>query len=143
MPDLFFIMKIVHLVALISWMAGLFYLPRLLVYHAENKDIPNLPNVFKTMQRKLYVIIMQPAQVLTYISGVYLAYEGMFLKEGWMHAKILFVFLLSAYHFYLNYIRKCFNNNDIRYSGLRLRIINEIPTALLIIIVTLVILKPF
>lgn len=143
MPDLFFIMKIIHLVSLISWMAGLFYLPRLFVYHAENKHIPNLPDVFKTMQRKLYMVIMQPAQILTYISGLYLAYDGMFLKDGWMHAKILFVFFLSVYHFYLNYIRKCFNNNTIRYSGLRLRIINEIPTALLIIIVTLVILKPF
>ncbi|HCU07105.1 MAG TPA: protoporphyrinogen oxidase HemJ [Holosporales bacterium] len=143
MPDLFFIMKIIHIVSLISWMAGLFYLPRLLVYHAENKDIPKLPSVFKTMQRKLYMFIMQPAQALTYISGLYLAYDGMFLKDGWMHAKILFVFFLSTYHFYLNYIRKCFNNDIIRYSGLRLRIINEIPTALLIIIVTLVILKPF
>jgi len=136
-------MKIVHLVSLISWMAGLFYLPRLLVYHADNKNIPNLPGVFKTMQRKLYMMIMQPAQILTYISGMYLAYEGMFLTDGWMHTKILFVFFLSVYHFYLNFIRKCFNNDNIRYSGLRLRIINEIPTALLIIIVTLVILKPF
>ena len=143
MLDLFSVIKIIHIVSMVSWMAGLFYFPRLLVYHAENKDTPNLPPVFKVMQCKLYTIIMQPAQILTYITGLYLAYDGAFLKDGWMHAKILFVFFLSVYHFYLNYLRKCFINDDIRFGGLRLRIINEIPTVLLIIIITLVILKPF
>lgn len=143
MMDYYNIIKIIHIVAVISWMAGLFYLPRLLVYHAENKDVCQALPIFQTMQRKLYVIIMQPAQFVTYITGFYLAVSGAFMVDGWMHIKLLIVFFMSIYHFFLNYIRKCFKNNNITYTGRFLRILNEVPTLLLIIVITMVVLKPF
>ncbi|MDP2193996.1 MAG: protoporphyrinogen oxidase HemJ [Alphaproteobacteria bacterium] len=141
--DYYNIIKIIHIIAVISWMAGLFYLPRLLVYHAENKNVQQALPIFKTMQRKLYFIIMQPAQIVTYLTGFYLALAGAFMTDGWMHVKLLMVFFMSIYHFYLNYIRKCFKNNNMAYTGRFLRILNEVPTVLLIVIITMVVLKPF
>jgi putative membrane protein len=135
--------KIIHIVAFISWMAGLFYLPRLFVYHVEKNDITGLSDVFTIMERRLYKIIMLPAMMLTYISGVVLMVSGDFLQQPWMHLKLTVVILLTGYHFYLNICHKKLIKDIEAYSGRYLRILNEVPTILLIVIVSVVILKPF
>ncbi|CAO5679097.1 MAG: hypothetical protein NEHIOOID_00207 [Holosporales bacterium] len=135
------ILKIIHIIAVICWMAGLFYLPRLFVYHVEEAKKYNAEPLFLKMQDKLYRFIMQPSLVITFLSGLYLAYDAGFFKSPWFHMKFLAVFLMAIFHFYLRGIHKKLLRNDIPFSGRYLRMINEIPTVLLIVIVILVVLK--
>lgn len=137
------IAKIIHLISLISWMAGLFYLPRLFVYHCEDAKTLETQKMFQKMEDRLFKIIMMPAHILTYISGFYLAICGDFFTQPWFHIKLLFVFLLTFYHYLLFfYQRKLISKID-AYSGRYFRILNEIPTLLLIIIITVVVIRPF
>lgn len=137
------IVKIIHLVAVISWMAGLFYLPRLFVYHVEESSQYNAEKLFQKMEHKLFTIIMMPAFVVTYLSGFYLAIIGDFLLDKWFILKLFTVFLLTAYHYVLRFCKKKLIHSIGFRSGRFFRILNEVPTVLLIIIITLVILKPF
>ena len=142
--NLYLLFKSIHLIAVISWMAGLLYLPRIFVYHAENIEDTNPSNIFKTMERKLFYYIMTPAMILSWIFGLMLIFTLGFsvFNELWIQLKLIFVILLTIYHFYLG---KCVSNfaiNQNSSSSKFYRIINEIPTILLIIIVFIVVFKP-
>ncbi|MFL2779981.1 MAG: CopD family protein [Gammaproteobacteria bacterium] len=116
-------LKVVHIVAVIAWMAALFYLPRLFVYHAKHNDEKLLSSVFKVMESRLYGVIANPAMVVVWLSGIYLVYvQG---NQFWLNLKIFFVFLMTLYHFFLFYSLKRFKDDLNDYSERFFRIINE------------------
>lgn len=133
--------KALHIVFVVSWFAGLFYLPRLFVYHADARDPPS-DERFKLMERKLYRGIMTPAMVLTLASGLWM-WLGYGVGGAWLHAKVSLVALLVAYHFWLNKLRLDFDRNRNTRSHVYFRWVNEVPTVLLLAIVVLVVVKPF
>ncbi len=141
----YYYVKIFHIISFVSWMAMLFYLPRLFVYHAEHKDNKGFCEVVKIQEEKLYNFIGYPAIICTLLSGIWLiALQPSLLTEGgWLHAKILLVIILIAYHFSLFYYLKAFKNDNCHKNGKFFRIYNEVPTIALILISILVILKPF
>ena len=136
--------KSLHLIAVISWMAGLLYLPRIFVYHAENETNDDIKSVFKIMEHKLFFYIMTPAMILSWIFGVILIHNIGFQQIGqtWMILKIIFVTLLTLYHLYLGRILNQFKIDQNAHSHKFYRLINEIPTLLLILIVFVVVFKP-
>ena len=140
----YLLFKSLHLISVISWMAGLLYLPRIFVYHAENSDDRKISDVFKIMEKKLYFYIMTPAMILSWIFGLLLIHSIGFQQLGqtWMVLKIIFVIFLSLYHFYLGKTLKQFKFDQNTHSHKFYRLINEIPTILLILIVFVVIFKP-
>ena len=140
----YLLFKSLHLIAVISWMAGLLYLPRIFVYHVENINDQNSTNIFKTMEKKLYFYIMMPAMILSWIFGLLLIHNLSFsvFNELWMQIKIVSVISLTFYHFYLGFCVGSFAINQNTNSSKFYRIINEIPTILLITIVFIVIFKP-
>jgi len=140
----YLLFKSLHLIAVISWMAGLLYLPRIFVYHTENQNKNETTDIFKTMERKLFYYIMFPAMVLSWIFGLILISIIGFssLSFLWMQIKILLVAILTFYHFYLGICLNDLKNNIFKRSSRFFRIINEIPTILLIITVFIVIFKP-
>ena len=141
--NLYLLFKSLHLIAVISWMAGLLYLPRIFVYHSEANH-ESQKEVFKTMERKLYFFIMYPAMILSWLFALIMIHKNYsLLSAGWMHMKILLVLFLTFYHFYLGSCLKKFKNDNNTKSSKFFRITNEIPTILLILIVFLAILKPF
>ncbi|ACB97125.1 protoporphyrinogen oxidase HemJ [Beijerinckia indica] len=135
--------KTLHVLAIISWMAGLLYLPRLFVYHAESREGSSEDLTFKIMERRLMRGIMLPAMLVAWASGLILAWQGNFFQSGWLHGKLAFVILLTAIHGYLARIRREFARGDNKHSSRFYRMINEVPTVLMIGIVFLVITKPF
>ena len=143
--NIYLLFKSIHLIAVISWMAGLLYLPRIFVYHAENIENVNSSNIFKTMERKLFYYIMTPAMILSWIFGLMLIFTLGFdvLNQLWMQIKLVLVLLLTIYHFYLGKCVSGFVNNKNNNSSKFYRIINEVPTILLIIIVFIIVFKPF
>ncbi len=140
----YLLFKSLHLISVISWMAGLLYLPRIFVYHSQNIDEIKTSEIFKVMERKLYFYIMTPAMSLSWLFGLLLIHSIGFeqLGQTWMVLKIVFVLLLTLYHFYLGKILNQFNINQNKRSHKFYRYINEIPTILLILIVFVVIFKP-
>jgi|TARA_B100001248_G_scaffold50468_1_gene32615 putative membrane protein len=140
----YLLFKSLHLIAVISWMAGLLYLPRIFVYHAENNDDKKISDVFKIMEKKLYFFIMTPAMILSWLFGLLLIHSIGFQQLGqkWMVLKIIFVAFLTLYHFYLGSNLNKFKNDQNIHSHKFYRLINEIPTLLLILIVFVVIFKP-
>jgi protoporphyrinogen IX oxidase len=133
--------KSLHIVFVVSWFAGLFYLPRLYVYHAQATDGASNER-FKVMERKLYRGIMTPTMVLTLASGLWLWLAYGF-SGGWLHAKLALVVALVAYHFWLGAMRRDFAADANRRSHKFYRLINEIPLVILLAIVVLVVVKPF
>jgi putative membrane protein len=129
----------------VSWMAMLFYLPRLFIYHRENADTKEFTRVVEVQEYKLFKYIGVPAMWATIISGAVMLYlnAGIFSSGGWMHVKLLFLAFLIAYHFSLNSIRKTLLENPHYKSSKYLRIYNEVPTLLMIFIVIMVVVKPF
>ena len=142
--NFYLLFKSLHLISVISWMAGLLYLPRIFVYHAENSSEKKTSEIFKTMERKLFYYIMTPAMILSWIFGVILIHIVGFQEIGqiWMILKIIFVIILTLYHFYLGKILAQFKIDQNVHSHKFYRIINEIPTLLLILIVFVVVFKP-
>ena len=140
----YLLFKSLHLISVISWMAGLLYLPRIFVYHAENSDDRKISDVFKIMEKKLYFYIMTPAMILSWIFGLLLIHSIGFQQLGqiWIIFKLIFVILLTMYHFYLGTILNQFRIDKNTHSHKFYRLINEIPTILLILIVFVVIFKP-
>ena len=142
--NVYLLFKSLHLIAVISWMAGLLYLPRIFVYHSENMNKEEICTVFKTMERKLYNYIMMPAMMLSWLFGLilisYIGFET--ISATWLQIKLVLVVLLSIYHFYLGSLLKSFNENNNTKSSKFFRWLNEFPTLLLIIIVFIVIFKP-
>ena len=139
---LYDIIKILHIIAVISWMAGLLYLPRIFVYHCTVSVHSTTDLIFQEMERKLLRYIMNPAMIATFAFGFYLAFQIGFEGMYWLHLKITLVFILAGYHSFLSKCRKNFMKGKNHYSAKFFRIINEIPTLIMIIVVSLVILKP-
>ena len=142
--NIYFLFKSLHLISVISWMAGLLYLPRIFVYHAQNNSEPIISEVFKVMEKKLFFYIMTPAMILSWLFGLLLIHEIGFeqLGQTWMVLKLVFVILLTTYHLYLGSILNQFKLNLNQHSHKFFRYINEIPTILLILIIFVVIFKP-
>ena len=136
--------KSLHLISVISWMAGLLYLPRIFVYHSQNNTHQIISEVFKVMEKKLFFYIMTPAMILSWIFGLILIHEIGFDKLGqtWMILKLVFVILMTFYHFYLGRVLRQFREDLNTHSHKFYRYINEIPTLLLILIIFVVIFKP-
>ena len=139
----YLLFKSLHLIAVISWFAGLLYLPRIFVYHSEAEH-ESQRTVFKTMERKLYNYIMMPAMILSWLFGFLLIHSLGFtvFSQLWMQIKIVAVLLLTHYHFYLGKHLRLFAKDNNTKKSKFFRIINEIPTILLIVIVFLVVFKP-
>ena len=141
--NFYLLFKSLHLIAVISWMAGLLYLPRIFVYHSEASH-DSQKQVFKTMERKLYNYIMMPAMLLSWLFGILLIYSLGFniFKELWMQIKIVSVLILTHYHFILGKYLQDFATDSNRKSSRFYRIINEVPTIILIVVVFVVVFKP-
>ena len=138
----FLLIKSLHIIAVISWMVGLLYLPRLFVYHCGLKNNSESFNLLALMEKRLLRFIMNPAMIITFITGLFLLkYIG--FSQGWVHIKLLLVIFMAGFHGFLAKCRKNFENNQNNNSDKFYRIINEIPTILMIFIVFLVIFKPF
>ena len=143
----YLLFKSIHLIAVISWMAGLLYLPRIFVYHSEavqNNKSEDLMETFKVMERRLLVYIMNPAMIVSWIFGVLLIHTIGMDNFGsiWLQLKLTFVIILTIYHFFLFQCLRKFAENRNTYSSKFYRIINEIPTVLLIAIILIVVFKP-
>ena len=140
----YLLFKSLHLISVISWMAGLLYLPRIFVYHAQNNSEVNVSEIFKVMERKLFLYIMTPAMTLSWLFGLLLIHSIGFQQLGqtWMILKLIFVLILTFYHFYLGRILGQFKMDNNQHSHKFFRYINEIPTILLILIIFVVIFKP-
>ena len=136
----YLIFKTIHIISVITWMAALFYLPRLFVYHSTKETGSDSSETFKVMESKLLKIIANPSLVLVWISGlVLLSYKGL---EVWLILKMFLVMGMTLFHFYLNFLRKGFENDANMKSEKFFRVINELPTILLLIIVILVVFQP-
>ena len=140
----YLLFKSLHLISVISWMVGLLYLPRIFVYHVENINDQSSSNIFKTMERKLYFYIMIPAMILSWFLGLILIFIIGFdiLSTLWIKIKLFLIVLLTFYHFYLGKCLKNFALGKNNKTSKFFRIINEIPTILLILIVFIVVFKP-
>jgi putative membrane protein len=140
----YLLFKSLHLISVISWMAGLLYLPRIFVYHVENLKDKNTSLIFKTMEKKLYFYIMTPAMILAWVFGIILiSFLGPeTFSTNWIKLKLLLVILLTSYHFYLSKLLNDFKMDRNAKSSKFFRIINEVPTILLILIVFIVVFKP-
>ena len=143
----YLLFKSIHLVAVISWMVGLLYLPRIFVYHSEaiaNNKSEDLISTFKIMERRLFIYIMNPAMIASWIFGVLLIHTigADNLSSFWLQLKLFFVIILTMYHFYLFQCLRKFAENNNSYSSRFYRMINEIPTVTLIAIVFIIVFKP-
>lgn len=135
--------KVLHVVAVISWMAGLLYLPRLMVYHVDAPRASQQSETFKVMERRLLKAIMTPAMIVAWITGLWLAWSSFGFRGGWLHAKLLMVVLMSAAHGFQARWVKDFAADRNGRSHKFYRIANEVPTVLMLLIVALVIVKPW
>jgi putative membrane protein len=140
--------KFFHLIFIIAWMAGLFYLPRLFVYHAaelEKNQNPQSPvaEIFQVMEYRLYYVIMMPAMIFSLLTGIILATVLSIWSSGWMHLKLLGILGLVVFHYLLNHWRLTLKAGKLYHSEKFFRYVNEVPTLLLILIVFCVVLKPF
>lgn len=143
-PDSFGLwMKALHIIAVISWMAGLFYLPRLFIYHTDAEVGSVQSETFKVMERRLLKVIMNPAMMITWLLGLYLAWESFAFQGGWLHAKIALVVLLTVVHVMFSRAVRAFGADGPRRTARYWRMMNEAPTLLMIAIVILVVVKPF
>jgi putative membrane protein len=136
-------LKALHIVAVISWMAGLLYLPRLFVYHAAVKSDSEQSGTFKVMERRLLNFIMTPAMALTWILGVALTIQGQWPGAAWFHVKFALVIVLSGMHGMMSRWVADFSRDRNRHSQKFFRIVNEIPAVLMVVIVLLAVVKPF
>lgn len=136
-------LKAFHVVAVIAWMAGMLYLPRLFVYHSAVAVGSETSETFKVMERRLLKAIMLPAMIVVWLSGLWLAYDAGFFRSGWLHGKLALVLGLSAVHGYLATSVRRFAADGRPLSEKGWRVLNEVPTVLMIAVVILVIVKPF
>jgi putative membrane protein len=136
-------LKALHVVAVIAWMAGMLYLPRLFVYHCDAAPGSPQSETFKIMERRLLRAIMNPAMMATWALGLWLAWDGGWFRAGWLHAKLALVIVMSGVHGMLTRYGRDFAHDGNRHSHKFYRIINEVPTLLMVAIVILVIVRPF
>lgn len=135
--------KAIHVIAVISWMAGMLYLPRLFVYHVDAEKGSVQSETFKIMERRLLRGIINPAMTISWMFGLWLAWRGFAFQGGWLHAKLAAVLVLSGMHGYLSTAVRAFAEDRNTKPARHWRIVNEVPTVLMVIIVILVIVKPF
>ncbi len=135
--------KALHVVAVISWMAGMLYLPRLFVYHCEAEPGSKQSETFKVMERRLLKAIINPAMVVTWLAGIYLAWAGHWYTAGWFHVKFAAVIVLSAVHGFFSARVRDFSLDKNTRTQKFYRVINEVPTVLMIVAVVMVVVKPF
>ena len=140
----YLLFKSLHLIAVISWMAGLLYLPRIFVYHVENSEKKEATEIFETMEKRLYFYIMRPAMIATWLFGIILIYiNGLdIFSQLWMHIKLALVIFLTIYHEYLGVCLKSLKLRTNTKTSKFFRIINEVPTIILILIIFIVVFKP-
>ena len=140
----YLLFKSLHLIAVISWMVGLLYLPRIFVYHVENSEKKEATEIFEIMERRLYFYIMRPAMIATWLFGVILIYiNGLdIFSQLWMNIKLALVIFLTIYHEYLGICLKSLKLKTNTKTSKFFRIINEVPTIILILIIFIVIFKP-
>ena len=144
LADWYLVTKSLHVVSVISWMAGIFYLPRLFVYHAEAEKGSVQSETFKVMERRLLRAIINPAMIATYVFGAWMLYlTPGWLSQGWLHAKLTLVILLTVYHHMCGAQRKRFASGSNTRSHVYYRWFNEVPVLFLLGIVILVVVKPF
>lgn len=136
-------LKAFHVIAVIAWMAGMLYLPRLFVYHCDAKPGSQESETFKLMERRLLKVIINPSMTVAWVLGLWLAYDSGFYRSGWFHAKFALAFVMSGLHGFLARAVKDFAADRNRRSAKFFRIINEVPAVLMVFIVILVIVKPF
>ncbi len=134
-----------HIIAFVSWMAGLLYLPRLFVYHCQTVEGSEADAMLMTMEQRLYQFIMNPAMLATYFFGLLLLMAGDYLRSGeiWIYVKIALVFFLTVFHFMCAIWRKAFSLGKNDHSSGFFRFMNEVPTVLLVSVVLLAVLRPF
>ncbi|MFN3625087.1 MAG: protoporphyrinogen oxidase HemJ [Hyphomicrobium sp.] len=135
--------KAAHIIAVISWMAGMLYLPRLFIYHCDAPPGSPQSETFKVMEHRLLTVIINPAMTLTWVLGLWLAWQAGFFTSGWLHAKLALVIAMSAVHGFFSASVRRFANDANTTSQRAWRMWNEVPTVLMIVIVVLVVLKPF
>ena len=135
--------KALHIIAVIAWMAGILYLPRLFVYHVDAAKGSQTSETFKVMERRLLKAIMNPSMIVVFLTGPLLAWRGGFWLEGWLHAKIALALVLAAVHGYLARRVRFFARDENERPAVFYRVLNEVPTVLMILIVILVVVKPF
>ncbi len=140
----YLLFKSLHLIAVISWMVGLLYLPRIFVYHVENSEKKEATDIFETMERRLYFYIMRPAMITAWLFGIILIYiNGLdIFSQLWMYTKLALVIFLTIYHEYLGTCLKSLKLKTNTKTSKFFRIINEVPTIILILIIFIVIFKP-
>jgi putative membrane protein len=141
--DFYLWIKALHVVAVISWMAAMLYLPRLFVYHAEAAAGSEKSETFKVMERRLLKGIATPAMIVAWLAGLFLVWQGGWITSGWLHGKLLLVIILSGIHGMLSKWTREFANDANRRSPKFYRVMNEVPAVLMLGIVILVIVKPF
>jgi putative membrane protein len=135
--------KALHVIAIIAWMAAILYLPRLFVYHCSAQPGSIQSETFKIMERRLLRAIMTPAMIVAWLTGLYLVWTSGFYKAGWFHMKFLFVLILSGVHGKMSALTRAFAEDRNVHSDKYYRILNEIPTVCMLVIVVGVIVKPF
>ncbi|WP_275786727.1 protoporphyrinogen oxidase HemJ [Pararhizobium gei] len=143
-PDnLYLWIKALHIIAVISWMAALFYMPRLFIYHTDAKPGSEQSETFKIMEQRLLKVIMNPAMMITWVLGLYLAWSVYGFQGGWLHAKLLLVVLMTGVHMFFSRAVRIFARDENNRSARYWRLMNEAPTILMILIVILAVVKPF
>lgn len=143
-PDnLYLWIKALHIIAVISWMAGLLYMPRLFIYHTDAPVGSDQSETFKVMEQRLLKVIMNPAMMISWGLGLYLAWSVYGFQGGWLHAKILFVMLLTGVHIHFSRAVRAFAHDGTRRTARYWRLMNEAPTVLMILIVIMAVVKPF
>lgn len=143
---MYLFLKAIHIIAIISWMAGLLYMPRLFIYHVQSKKGSDQSETFKIMERKLMRIIMNPAMIVSWILGLWLAFGVPVVDmktDIWFHVKLLLVIALTVTHMMMAGYRKKFETDSNEKTEKFFRVFNEVPTVLMIVIVLLVVMKPF
>ncbi len=141
--DAFLWLKALHVISIIAWMAGLLYLPRLFVYHSAQTSGSDISELLKVMERRLLKFIMNPAMIASWLFGFIIAAKSHAFSEPWFHVKLLMVVALTIFHIMLGIWRKQFETDQNKKSERFYRLVNEVPTVLMIIIVIMVIVKPF
>ena len=145
LSEYYLVIKSLHIISIICWMAGIFYLPRLFCYHAQVDSQSESAQLFKTMERRLLKIIINPAMIASFIFGISLMMvPGMLASPvGWLHVKLMLVMIMVGFHGFLVYCLRRFKEDNYPYSSNTFRLLNEVPPFVMIFIIFLVVIKPF
>ncbi|MBX9457008.1 MAG: protoporphyrinogen oxidase HemJ [Rhizobium sp.] len=141
--DAYLWFKALHIIAVIAWMAGLLYLPRLFIYHHDKMPGSETSETFKTMESRLYRFIMNPAMMIAWLFGLFIAWQGQWFSSGWLHLKLVALVALTLAHVYFGRAVRAFGRDERPLTSGRWRLLNEVPAALMIVIVIMAVLKPF